>query len=203
MESIQITNEEYDKLIKRIEFYDTTRNQLLTFSFTSVLTVLGVSLAMEMNLLSVWICLIPFFLIIPFAARISYYRLASAHINSFLRKFHAVNMQFELGTDFVNEGKCRHYKIIAWLVNHEMVLLGLATSCIFYLKYIFLIGQWNFWNYIGGIVPFILMLVVYMIADSTFAYKKLIYTFSKEWEQYLSGRRNEGKKQTKREYTGV
>lgn len=194
MESIQITDKEYDKLIKRIEFYDTTRNQLLTFSFTSVLTVLGVSLAIEMNLFSVWICLIPFFLIIPFTARIAYYRLASAHINSFLRKFNSVNMQFELGTEFVNEGKCRHYKIIAWLVNHEMVLLGLATSCIFYLKYIFLIDKWNFWNYISGIVPLILMLVVYIIADSTFAYKKIVNSFSKEWEQYLSRRKNECKK---------
>lgn len=40
-----------------------------------------------MDSISAWICLIPFLLIIPFTACISYYRLASAHINSFLRKF--------------------------------------------------------------------------------------------------------------------
>lgn len=35
--SISINDKEYEKLIKRLEFYDTTRNNLLTFSFTAVL----------------------------------------------------------------------------------------------------------------------------------------------------------------------
>lgn len=87
MGEVRITNKEYDKLIKRLEFFDTMRNNLLTFSFTSVLTVLGVALAIDMDSLSAWICLIPFLLIIPFTARISYYRLASAHITSFLKKW--------------------------------------------------------------------------------------------------------------------
>ncbi len=49
MREIQITDKEYDKLIKRLEFFDTMRNNLLTFSFTSVLAVLGVALAMDMR----------------------------------------------------------------------------------------------------------------------------------------------------------
>lgn len=49
MREIQITDKEYDKLIKRLEFFDTMRNNLLTFSFTSVLAVLGVALAMDMK----------------------------------------------------------------------------------------------------------------------------------------------------------
>lgn len=42
MQEVQITDKEYDKLIKRIEFFDAMRNNLLTFSFTSVLTQLVV-----------------------------------------------------------------------------------------------------------------------------------------------------------------
>ena len=117
-----VSNEEYNKLVKKIEFFETTRNSLLTFSFTAVLTVIGVALAMDMNVISAWICLLPFFLIIPFAARISYYRLATAHIGAFLKCFAPQNMQFEIGADFVKEGNCRFYTLTAWVITHEMVL---------------------------------------------------------------------------------
>ena len=185
MRKIEITDKEYDKLIKRIEFFDTMRNNFLTFSFTSVLTVLGVALAIDMNLISAWICLIPFLLIIPFAARISYYRLASAHINSFLREFGKLDMQFELGSNTVKEGICKHYKLIAWLINHEMVLLGAATSCVFYLTYISSINEWEFYNYINLVVPVILTVLVFVISDSTYGYKKLLDDFSDKWGQYI------------------
>lgn len=185
MREIQLTNKEYDKLIKRLEFFDTMRNNLLTFSFTSVLTVLGVALATDMDTISSWICLIPFLLIIPFTARISYYRLASAHINSFLRKFAKFDMQFELGTDIVKEGICKHYGLIGWLVNHEMVLLGITTSCAFYLTYVSSIRKWEFYNYISLSVPIILIVLVFFIADSTYSYKKLMENFSVKWEQYI------------------
>lgn len=79
----EILDEEYSRLIKRLEFYDTTRNTLLAFSFTAVLTVLGVAIQVEMNTITALICLIPYFLIVPFAARISYYRISSAHISAF------------------------------------------------------------------------------------------------------------------------
>lgn len=185
MREIRITDKEYDKLIKRLEFFDTMRNNLLTFSFTSVLTVLGVALAIDMDSISAWICLIPFLLIIPFTARISYYRLASAHINSFLRKFGKLDMRFELGTNIVKEGICKHFKLIAWLINHEMVLLSIATSCTFYLTYISSISTWNFYNYISLVIPVLLTALVFAIADSTYSYKKMMDDFSDKWEQYI------------------
>ncbi len=186
MREVRITDNEYEKLIKRLEFFDTMRNNLLTFSFTSVLTVLGVALVMEMNSISAWICLIPFFLIIPFTARISYYRLATAHIDSFLKKFRNPDMEFESGTTIVKEGICKYFKLIAWLVSHEMVLLSIATSCIFYLKYIFSIHKWKFYNYVSLTVPIVLSVLVFIIADSTYNYKKLIDEFSIKWDQYIA-----------------
>lgn len=185
MREIEITDKEYDKLISRLEFFDTTRNNLLTFSFTSVLTVLGVALAIDMNPISSWICLIPFLLIVPFTARIAYYRLASAHINSFLKKFGKSDMQFELGTNVVKEDICKHYRLIAWLINHEMVLLSIATSCTFYLTYISSISKWEFYNYVSLGVPIIFIILVFAIADSTYSYKKLMDNFSIKWEQYI------------------
>lgn len=188
MQITSITEKEYDKLIKRLEFFDTMRNSLLTFSFTAVLTVLGVAMTMDMDFISSWICLLPFFLIIPFAARISYYRLASAHINSFLKKFAQADMKFEIGTNVVSEKRCKRYNLIAWLVNHEMVLLGLATSCTFYFKYVNSIDAWVPWNYIGLIVPMALIVVVYLVVNATYNYKKLMNDFSNDWDVYSKGK---------------
>lgn len=182
--NILVTDKEYEKLIKRLEFFDTMRNNLLTFSFTAVLAILGVALAMDMDSISAWLCLIPFCLIVPFSARIAYYRLASAHINSFLRQFSAEEMQFEIGTSVVTENCCKFYHQIAWLINHEMVLLGVATSCIFYLKYISVLKTWSYYNYVGLIVPVILTAIVYLISDSTYSYKKLMEHFEREWIAY-------------------
>ena len=184
MKRIKITENEYSKLTQELEFFDTMRNNLLTFSFTAVLAVLGVALGVEMNPISALICLIPFFLIIPFAARISYYRLASVHINSFLKVFDKKNMQFAIGADHVKENKCKHFKLIAWLINHEMVMLGVATCCIFYLKYGEVVENWQVVNYIIIIVPIILVLAVYIISDSTYVYKNLMNDFTVEWNNY-------------------
>lgn len=181
---IIVSNKEYAKLIKQLEFFDTTRNNLLTFSFTAVLTILGVSLTINMNSFNVWLCLIPFFLIIPFTARISYYRLASAHIHSFLRKFARDDMQFEIGTQVVTENGCKYYPQIAWLMNHEMVLLSFATSCIFYIKYIPIIENWTYINLISLIIPVFLSRLVYLITHSTYGYKKLLANFEAKWDSY-------------------
>ncbi len=179
-----VSDKEYDKLIKQLEFFDTTRNNLLTFSFTAVLAILGVALTIDMNSISAWLCLIPFFLIIPFAARITYYRLASAHINSFLRKFAKEDMQFEIGTRVVTEDGCKLYPQIAWLINHEMVLLSAATSCIFYLKYVTSIENWTYLNLIGLVVPAFLSTLVYLISHSTHSYRKLMISFEEKWDSY-------------------
>ena len=104
-----ISEKEYEKLVNRLEFFDTMGNSLLSFSFTSVLAVLGVALAMDMTAINAWLCLIPFFLILPYTARISYNRLASAHITSFLKVFSADRMQFEIGADTVKESKIKIY----------------------------------------------------------------------------------------------
>lgn len=179
-----IDSTEYDKLIKRIEFFDVTRNNLLSFSFTAVLAALGATLIVENEFISSLICLVPFFLIIPFAARISYYRLATAHISSFLRVFAKNKMKFEIATKEVPEGKCKHYKLISWLVNHEMFLLGLACSCTFYIKFLNCIQTWNLWDCIIMIVPVLLNIMVFTLSNATSDFAMLITKFSDDWLVY-------------------
>ena len=184
MNNSKITEREYNKLIRRLEFFDTTRNNLLTFSFTAVLTILGIAFSAEFDEKSVWLCLLPFCLIIPFSARISYYRLASAHISSFLRQFSGKNMKFEIGACIVREERCKRYKLIAWLVNHEMVLLGIASAVIFYVKYVTVIESRTIFFYIIMFIPTALVVLTFLLMNATYNYRSLIDDFTYEWEKY-------------------
>jgi len=183
---VNISDVEYGKLVSRLEFHDTMRNNLLTFSFTAVLAILGIALQMEMDVVSVWISLLPFLLIIPFAARISYYRLSSAHIGAFLRVYASDRVKFEVGAKNVKEeiGMGKMYSGIAFLVNHEMVLLGLASCLVFYLKYIPYVDIYQWWYYIGLLIPIVLEFVVFIVAHSTDNYSEMVKNFKNEWEKY-------------------
>lgn len=182
--SKRITDLEYEKLVKRLEFNDTMRNNLLTFSFTAVLTILGVALQINLDLISVWVCLLPFLLIIPFTARISYYRLSSAHIGAFLRIYARDRLLFETGANEVGEhiGVGKMFDSIAFLVNHEMVLLAAASSLVFYIKYIPCMNTSRWWDYIGLLIPIALIVLVFVINHSTNDYRKMVDNFKSAWE---------------------
>ncbi len=182
-----ISDAEYDKLIKKLEFFDTTRNMLLTFSFTAVLAVLGIAIGTDSMDVSYWVCLVPYFLIIPFAARIAYYRLASAHINSFLKLFAPKKMIFENGASGKAHERCgKMYPLIAWLVNHEMFILSVATEIVFILKLHAQIESWTCRYVLICIIPTLLSVVVWLISSSTFSYGKLTGFYSLKWKQYLN-----------------
>lgn len=178
-----ITDIEYQKLVSRLEFHDSMRNNLLTF-FTAVLAILGIALGLELDAASSAICLLPYLLIIPFAARISYYRLSSAHISAFLRTYAPDRVVFEIGAEKVKEG-CgikRGYRQLAFWVNHEMFFLGIASSLVFYMKFIPCTNGHLFWNYIGYIVPIVLAAWVFCISHSTCDYGNIVSEYKKHWK---------------------
>ena len=185
-----VSDAEYQWLIKELEFVDSTRNSLLTFSFTAVLTVIGIVIADTKQLISPLVCLLPFFLIIPFAARITYYRLVSIHINSFLKVYCKNNTVFSRHTKSVPEGFTPEnfdqnaYLRIAWLINHEMFLLGLACSVAFCLKYytcgFFVFFTWKNFFLLFGI--FILNAFTFYITNSYADYGKWESHFINQWE---------------------
>lgn len=182
---MNITDIEYQKLINRLEFHDSMRNNLLTFSFTAVLTILGIALQLELNAISAWVCLLPYLLIVPFTARISYYRLSSAHISSFLRIYAKDRVQFELNAERVKEsnGIIKGYRQLSFLVNHEMFLLGIASSLVFYLKFIPCTNGQLWWNYVGYIAPIALATWVFCISHSTNKYDDILKRYKEHWEK--------------------
>lgn len=121
-------------------------------------------------------------LVIPFAARILYYRLTSTHVGSFLKKFALEQMLFAKGTKTVKEDWCRWYRIIVWLINHERLMPVAIVAIIFYIKYFNFSNQAiSFCNScldtIALILPLALFLVVYLISDATYNYKMLMNSF--------------------------
>lgn len=179
-----ITEEEYSKLISTLQHEISIKNTLLTFSFTAVLAILGLALS-EKTSIHPAAFLVPFFLIVPFAARISYYRVVSAHINTFLKVFAPERMIYPIGTEMVPEKSTSSYFLIAWLVNHEMVLLSAATTMIFWFMYFPQVSEWTVRNVLLSIFPLFLDGFVFWLSDSTYSYKKLCEVYKPQWETYL------------------
>ena len=67
-----------------------------------------------------------------------------------------------------------------------MVLLSVATSGVFYFKYIISIKEWEFGNYISLLIPIVLIYFDFIIANSTYDFKKLLDDFSTKWDNYAN-----------------
>ena len=181
--SVHLTDEEYNTHINTLEFFDTTRNTLLTFAFTTVLALVGAIIALD-SPISPYLCLFPYFLIIPFTARITYYRLSSAHINSFLRSYAPEKTLFKRGSTIVREKHNWVYVFIAWFVNHEMFLLSIAVGIIYVYQYQAVNNIDSFWSVVKLLVPLPLIIFDYIITHSTNSYPKLLSHYQKQWDEY-------------------
>lgn len=120
---------EYDRLVNELRDFTTHRNNLLVFSFTVVLSVLGV-VAANWGSVPAYLCLVPLFLTVPFAARVSYYRIAAAHRTAFLEVFYPERQRFTQGVRQVKEGEGATFRVVSFLVNTEMLVL--SCVCVFF-----------------------------------------------------------------------
>lgn len=179
-----ICSEEYNFLIGRLNIFNTTKNSILTFSFTAVLTLLGVIVASD-NPISPVLCLIPYLLIVPFSARISYYRIASAHIITFLKTFAPEKTVFANGTNYVPEKNTKLFPAIAWLINHEMVILAIAVGVVYFYQYLNHLVYFSYMDIPLLSMPIPFIAIVFFISDSTYNYKKLCDSYSPKWNEYL------------------
>ncbi len=189
----QLTNEEYNRLVNILANETAIKNTLLTFSFTAVLTVIGVALGAGLEKIHPLVYLVPFFLILPFTARISYYRLMSAHIISFLKVFAPDKMIFPIGTKVVPERHGISYHLIAWLVNHEMFLLSVATTVTFWVAYYSGVSTWTLRDALFFVLPLPLNGLILWISDSVCSYKRLCNMYTFKWHEYLRQLESEGK----------
>lgn len=173
--------EEYEQLCEQMKCDTEIRNNLLTFSFTAVLTVIGIGFAMEPDEVNPIIFLLPFFIIIPFAGRMSYYRIWSAHIKAYLCVYAK-----ELNTYTDNAKKVPIErgvigKILAVLVNYEMFFLACATSLLFFSKYPVEFENFSVKDWCICSIPVILTAIVFVLITTVFNYKNIRSDYEKEW----------------------
>ncbi len=157
------------------------RNNLLTFAFTTVLAVIGIAFANLDKDIPPLLYLLPHFLIIPFAARITYYRMNHAHKNSFLEAFYpnGINTQFARGTMFVQERQRQTFRLVSLLVNIEMLILGAACSVLFLVSAYEEAGKIRAISAVSALLPlFIIGVIIYQ----GYNYWKIKIRFLHKWE---------------------
>lgn len=181
--------EEIKRLYERMNKNHEIRNQLIMFSFTSVIASLGAALAIDdINALFTFLFLFPLVILIPFQARISYYRLEEAHIITYIRTLSPENEKYSTlcrrgFKEDAGIGMCQ-YRIIAWLVNHELVCLSVLSAIVFWFKFFSSVKEITRWTLVLGLVPpVILLYVLFQIANSTYNYGNMTTSYEKKLQE--------------------
>lgn len=177
-----MTDREYNLCIKIQERSTETRTNLLTFSFTTVLAILGLALTSNEDVHSITY-LVPFCLIIPFQARISYYRLIHARVSAYIEIVSPKDAGFTIIGEKVQEKQTRFFAIIAALVNYEMFILSCATMCLFYSKHSFpKLQDFSILDYLMFLLPIVLSILVFAIITYAYNYSKWKDIYRIKWE---------------------
>ena len=163
------------------------RTNLLTFSFTTVLAVLGIALSSNIGVENVnkFLYLIPYFLIIPFEGRIAYYRLIHARISAYLEMMIPQDRSLNIAGKKAPEKQTWFFIVIAFLNNFEMFFLSSATAIVFYCKYPYPTeGKLSQMDWLMLSLPLVLSVFVGVIIVYTFNYEKWKSRYRKEWEKH-------------------
>lgn len=172
---------EFDILIRRMEKNLEMRHTYLMFAFTTSIAAIAALFVVGFpnTYLSTWICIVPFAIIIPFQARISYSRLTHAKMEAYLLVFYEGKFGFiekSLDELFGNMGK-----FIAIISNHELTLLSVVIDVIYILiKYD--ISDSDFLS-IDSIIVFLATLIVFALAMYSCPYGKFLNKFVNKYRE--------------------
>ena len=194
-EELTTKNRETENLIRDYEMITEKkraalgiRNNLLTFSFTAVLAVIGVAFAQEGEVNPI-ILLLPYCLIVPFTARITYYRIQSAYYDGFLKAHSSSLSVFSglTGKDGVSDlGGVN--KITGWMIgklmNFEMLVLSIACAVLFYVSYSVEMQDFSMRDWVMNSLPIIFSLLVFAIILTGLDYRKIKDRYEKEWSNH-------------------
>ena len=170
---------EFDILNRRMEKNLEMRHTYLMFAFTTsiaaiaALFVVGFTDIFTYTNISAWICIVPFAVIIPFQARISYSRLSHAKMEAYMVVFYEGKFVF-LEKSF-DELYGIMGKIIAVIANYELTLLSIVIDILFVLIKVY-ISNTSFWG-MDNIIIFIATLIVFSLATYSRPYGKFLHKF--------------------------
>lgn len=167
---------EFDIVNKRMEKNLEMRHTYLMFAFTTAIAAIAAFFIIGFSNITAWFCIVPFAVIIPFQARISYSRLSHAKMEAYVMVFYPGKFKFiEIE---LNELRGVPGKIIAIIANYELTLLSVV------LDILFIIIKKEIMN--GNILLGLDFLI--MIISTAIVFGLATYTFSygKFWKKYIN-----------------
>lgn len=183
MSNGKVTNEEYEHICETKKCDTEIRNNLLTFTFTAVITFMGFIFASDKELHPI-IYLLPYVVLIPFTGRMSYYRRWSAHMNTFLDVYAP---QMRLYTEFCDKVKIETNwmdKILAWFVNYELGVLAVAVMVLFYVKYLKNVCGFSWADWFWMVIPAVCTMIVFALLKSVRDYDRMQQKYVEEWDKW-------------------
>mgnify|MGYP003299402430 CR=1 FL=1 len=181
---LNVEKSEIELLIEKLERNSSVRRNEKTFTFTTVLSILGIALAAN-NFIASWFYLLPYFIIVPYSAHISYYRIIHARINAYLIETVPEYRTFNIIGNNVPEGKGFLFWIISVLNNYEFFLLSIISMILFYSNYCISLEQWETSNYLICTIPIILSGFVFIITWYGKRYGYWVKKFRVEWKKEI------------------
>lgn len=179
----KITESEYQHICESMKCYTEIRNNLLTFTFTAVITFIGFTFASETEIDPI-VYLLPYAALIPFTARMSYYRKWNAHMDVFLELYAPeMHKYIELGNK-VKITCNKKDKLLDWLVNYELGILAFVLMLLFYYKYPKQVSCFTYTDWIWAVIPSICTLLVFALIKSVYDYDKIRRTYMDEYNSY-------------------
>lgn len=157
-----------------------TRNNLLTFSFTIVVAALGIGFTKYADNNPI-IYLLPFFIIVPFTGRITYYRIWEAYLEVCLEE-HGEHLRQKNFNKYVQIERANKVDgIMAVLVNYEMFILAAACLVLCVLKYPIGLDEFLIGDYIYFAVAIFSVALVFIIITAAFSFSKVKDAYRKKW----------------------
>lgn len=162
---------EFNILIRRMEKNLEMRHTYLMFAFTTAIAAIAALFVVDFASISPWICIVPFAVIIPFQARISYSRLSHAKMEAYMLVCYPG--KFSFSEKSLNELSGIIGKIIAIISNYELTLLSIVIDILFILVKKYVLST-ECWLSVDTVTIGVATFIVFGLATYTFPYSKFM-----------------------------
>lgn len=170
--------DELSVVIARMDKNLEMRHTYLMFAYTTSAVLLAALFAIESFESLYWLCMLPYAVIIPFQARISYSRISHSRMEAYVKIFYKEDFKFY--NRYVDELQGVGGKIIAILSNYELTLLSIEINICFYALKFRVNGAIDF-RLVSSYLPIAMTLIVAGLAKYTRNYAKFVSKFEAEY----------------------
>lgn len=174
----------FAKTSRHIAFLLDTKNKILMFAFATTLAMFGAALKIDACNQDIYLYTLPFFLLLPFSARITYYRIWGCHQQAFLKIFASDKFVFKYNEEEVPIERNFLDKIMGFLVNFEMGFLSIGCLIIYFVR------CWKY--YVNSIecflifsIPIISTILICLFCISAYDYSKMSSAYLGKWKEKM------------------